>query len=560
MFDPRHKSRVITEGADKTANRAMLRAMGLGDKDMLQSWVGVATVWSEATPCNVNLDEQGIIIAKAIRDAGATTRRFNTISVSDGIAMGHEGMKASLISREVIADSVELMMRGHAYDALVGVGGCDKSLPGMLIAMARLNVPSLFLYGGTIMPGRYKDKDVTIQDAFEAVGAFAAGTITQEELYAIECAVCPGAGACGGQYTANTMACVAEALGMALPGSSAPPAEELGPEGARTAYLKQIGAAIVNMLQVGLLPSDIMTRKAFENAIAIGAATGGSTNIALHIPAIAYELGIEITLEDINRISQRTPTIADLRPGGKYVMVDLFRVGGVPQVLKGLLDAGVLHGDCMTVTGKTMAENLADLVLTPNQDVVRSYKDPVHPTGGLAILHGNLAPDGGVIKTAGVKKLAHTGPARVFDCEDDAMAAVQRQDIKRGDVVVIRYEGPKGGPGMREMLGVTSALVGQGLGYDVALLTDGRFSGATRGLMVGHVGPEAMDGGPIALIRDGDIITVDAAEFSLRVDLSDEVLAARRADWKPIAPRYTKGALARYAKNVGPASRGAVTH
>lgn len=560
MFDPRHKSRIITEGADKTANRAMLRAMGLGDKDMLQSWVGVATVWSEATPCNVNLDEQGQIIARAIQAAGATTRRFNTISVSDGIAMGHEGMKASLVSREVIADSVELMMRAHAYDALVGVAGCDKSLPGMLMAMARLDVPSLFLYGGTIMPGRYKDKDVTIQDAFEAAGAFAAGTITQEELHAIECAVCPGAGACGGQYTANTMACVAEALGMALPGSSAPPAEDLGAEGARSAYLNQIGGAMMNLLAKGILPSHILTREAFENAIAIGAATGGSTNIALHIPAIAHELGIEITLDDVHRISHRTPTIADLRPGGKYVMVDLFRVGGVPQVLRGLLDAGALHGDCMTVTGKTMAENLADVTLTPNQDVVRPYTDPVNPNGGLAIVRGNLAPDGGVIKTAGLKKLSHTGPARVFDCEDDAMAAVQRREIQRGDVVVIRYEGPKGGPGMREMLGVTSAVVGQGLGYDVALLTDGRFSGATRGLMVGHVGPEAMDGGPIALVRDGDIITVDAITCDLSVALSDEELELRKAAWKPISPRYTKGALARYAKIVGPASGGAVTH
>lgn len=556
-FDIRHKSRVITEGADKTANRAMLRAMGLGDKDMLQPWIGVATVWSEATPCNVNLDVQGLMIAEAIKRHGGTTRRFNTISVSDGIAMGHEGMKASLISREVIADSVELMMRAHCYDALVGVAGCDKSLPGMLMAMARLNVPSVFLYGGTIMPGKYKDKDVTIQDAFEAAGAYAAGTITAEELHAVECAVCPGAGACGGQYTANTMACVAEALGMALPGSSSPPAEDL--DGSRKAYLDQIGVTMIDVLKRGILPSGIITKKSLENAIAMGATTGGSTNIALHLPAIAHELGIELTLEDIQRVSLKTPILADLRPGGKYVMLDLHKAGGVPAVLRALLDAGCLHGDCMTVTGKTMAENLADVVIPSGQDVVRSTANAVSPTGGLVIVRGNLAPDGGVIKTAGVKKLIQTGPARVFDCEDDAMAAVQAQKINRGDIVVIRYEGPKGGPGMREMLGVTSALVGQGMGYDVALLTDGRFSGATRGLMVGHVCPEAFDGGPIALVNDGDLITVDAENHRLTIDISDEEMATRKANWKPIAPRYTKGVLAKYARSVGPASHGAVT-
>ena len=555
MYDPKHKTRVISEGADKTANRAMLRAMGLGDQDMLQPWVGVATVWSEATPCNVNLDVQGLAVAEEIKKHGATPRRFNTISVSDGIGMGHEGMKASLISREVIADSVELMMRAHCYDGLVGIAGCDKSLPGMLIAMARLNVPSVFLYGGTIMPGKYKGKDVTIQDAFEAAGAYAAGTITAEELHDIECAVCPGAGACGGQYTANTMACVAEALGMAVSGSSGPPAESED----RNGYLKQVGETIVNALKSGILPRDILTKEAFENAIAVGAATGGSTNVALHIPAIANELGIEITLDDVQRISERTPTLADLRPGGRFVMLDLYNVGGVPTVLKAMLDAGCLHGDCMTVNGKTLAENLKDVVIPAGQEVVRTKDNPVSPTGGLAIVRGNLATEGGVIKTAGVKKLAHTGPVRVFDCEDDAMAAVQRQEIKRGDVVAIRYEGPKGGPGMREMLGVTAAIVGQGLGYDVALLTDGRFSGATRGLMVGHVCPEAMDGGAIALLQDGDIVTVDAEKGVLSVDLSEAELEARRAAWKPIEPRYTTGALAKYARSVGPASKGAVT-
>ncbi len=554
-MDPRHKSRTITEGADKTANRSMLRAMGLGDKDMTQSWVGVATVWSEATPCNVNLHEQGQQIAEAVTANGATSRRFNTISVSDGIAMGHEGMKASLISREVIADSVELMMRAHCYDGLVGLAGCDKSLPGMLMAMARLDVPSVFLYGGTIMPGRYKDKDVTIQDAFEAAGAFAAGKITAEELHAIECAVCPGAGACGGQYTANTMACVAEALGMALPGSSSPPAESED----RTALFEQVGKQIVAALNSGLKPSDILTKKAFENAIAVGAATGGSTNIALHLPAIAHELGIEINFDDIQRISHQTPILASLRPGGQYVMLDLHKVGGVPVVLKAMLDAGVLHGDVMTITGKTMAENLKDVVVPPDQDVVHTADRAFSPTGGLTIVRGNLAPHGGVIKTAGVKKVVHTGPARVFDSEEATMAAVQAREIVRGDVVVIRYEGPKGGPGMREMLGVTSAIVGQGLGYDVALLTDGRFSGATHGLMVGHVCPEAFDGGPIALIKDGDIVTVDANTNSLTFDISDDELAARRANWEP-PKRHLSGVLAKYAAQVGPASKGAVTH
>jgi len=533
----------------------MLRAMGLGDKDMTQPWVGVATVWSEATPCNVNLNEQGQVIAEAVTANGATCRRFNTISVSDGIAMGHEGMKASLISREVIADSVELMMRGHCYDGLVGVAGCDKSLPGMLMVMARLDVPSVFLYGGTIMPGRYKDKDVTIQDAFEAAGAFAAGKITKEELHAIECVVCPGAGACGGQYTANTMACVAEALGMALPGSSSPPAESED----RAIFLKQVGEAIVRALNTGLKPSDILTKKAFENAIAVGAATGGSTNIALHIPAIAHELGIEINFDDIQRVSHRTPILASLRPGGQYVMLDLHKVGGVPIVLKAMLDAGVLHGDVMTITGKTMAENLKDVVIPAGQDVVHSADQAFSPTGGLTILRGNLAPHGAVIKTAGVKKLAHTGPAKVFDSEEAAMAAVQAREIERGDVVVIRYEGPKGGPGMREMLGVTSAIVGQGFGYDVALLTDGRFSGATHGLMVGHVCPEAFDGGPIALIMNGDIVTVDAENNALTVELSDAEFAKRKDSWQQ-PKRHLSGALGKYAAQVGPASKGAVTH
>lgn len=554
-FDPRHQSRTIAEGPDKTANRAMLRAMGMGDQDMEQPWVGVATVWSEATPCNVNLDVQGLAIAENIKPLGASPRRFNTISVSDGIAMGHEGMKTSLVSREVIADSVELMMRAHCYDGLVGVAGCDKSLPGMLMAMARLNVPSVFLYGGTIMPGRYQDRDVTIQEAFEAAGAYSAGKISAEELHAIECAVCPGAGACGGQFTANTMACVAEALGMALPGSGSAPA--ISPE--RTEIHAKVAEAIVRALKDGLLPSQILTKEAFENAIAIGAATGGSTNIALHIPAIAHELGITITLDDVERVSMRTPTLADLKPGGKYVANDVHRVGGIPVILRALLDAGCLHEHCLTITGKTLGENLANVVVPTDQDVIRPATNAVNPTGGLKIVRGNLAPDGGVVKVTGVSKLRITGPAKCFDREEDAMAAVQARQINAGDVVVIRYEGPKGGPGMREMLGVTSAIVGQGLGYDVALLTDGRFSGATRGLMVGHVGPEAMDGGPIALIRDGDVITVDGQLGELSVAVSETELADRRAAWRPIAPKHTRGALAKYAKLVGPASQGAVT-
>lgn len=560
-YDPRHHSRTISEGPDKTANRAMLRAMGLGDDDMLKPWVGVATVWNEATPCNVNLDVQGEIVAHAVRAAGGVPRRFNTISVSDGIAMGHQGMKASLVSREVIADSVELMVRAHCYDGLVGVAGCDKSLPGMLMAMARLDFPSVFVYGGTILPGRHAGRDVTIQDAFEAAGAFAAGKIDAAELHAVECAVCPGAGSCGGQYTANTMACVAEAIGMALPGSVSPPAEDLADApGSRREWLGSAGAAVVDALRSGLIPSRILTKTAFENGIAVACATGGSTNVALHIPAIAHELGIEITLDDVARISARTPTLADLRPGGKYVMLDMHKAGGVPAVLRAMLDAGCLHGDCLTVTGKTMAENLAGVSVLEGQDVVRRPADAVSPTGGLAIVRGNLAPEGGVVKVACVRQLRHEGPARVFDSEEEAMAAVQRREIRRGDVVVIRYEGPKGGPGMREMLGVTSAIVGQGLGYDVALITDGRFSGATRGLMVGHVGPEAMDGGPIALLRDGDLVTVDAGAGVLSVAVPDDQLAARRDSWRPVSPRATYGALAKYAAQVGPACKGAVTH
>ncbi len=553
-FDSKHKSKTISEGPDRAPNRAMMRAMGLGDKELAQPWVGVASVWSEVTPCNMNLDEQAVVVADSVAANGGTPRRFNTISVSDGIGMGHEGMKASLASREVIADSVELMMMAHCYDALVGIAACDKSLPGMLMAMARLNVPSVFLYGGTIMPGSHHGKDVTIQDAFEAVGSHAAGTIDDDELYEVECAVCPGAGACGGQYTANTMACIAEALGMTVPGSSGPPA--LSPD--RIPFLQQTGAEVMNALRAGILPRDVMDRRALENAVAIGAATGGSTNFALHLPALGHELGIKLTLDDIDAISRRTPTLADLRPGGRFVAYDVHKVGGVPVILRAMLDAGCLHGDALCVNGKTMAQNLAGVTVPEGQEVVRSKDRAVSPHGGMAIVRGNLATDGGVIKTAGVKKLAHTGPARCFDSEEAAMAAVQARQIQRGDVVVIRYEGPKGGPGMREMLGVTAAIVGQGLGYDVALLTDGRFSGATRGLMVGHVGPEAQVGGVIALVEDGDMVTVDAERGVLAVDVPEEVLASRKAKWSAPPLRYG-GVLAKYAKQVGPACDGAVT-
>jgi len=557
-WDPRHKSRTITEGVDKTANRAMLRAMGLGDQHMAQPWVGVASVWSEATPCNVNLDTQAARIAELVMQDGGTARRFNTISVSDGIAMGHEGMKASLVSREVIADSVELMMRAHCYDALVGIAGCDKSLPGMLMAMARLDVPSVFLYGGTIKPGRHRDKDVTIQDAFEAAGAFSAGRIDADELKAVECAVCPGAGACGGQYTANTMACVAEALGMAVPGSSSPPAED--DSGERSSVHQMVSRAVLHAVRTGIRPSQIITRRSLENAVRVAVATGGSTNIALHLPAIAHELGLSITLEEIHAISQDTPLIGDLRPGGQYVMTDLHAAGGVPAVLKVLLEAGLLHGDCLTVTGKTMAECLSDVPMPPLGQVVRGVDQPLHPTGGLVAVYGNLAPNGGVVKTAGVKKLAHTGPARVFDSEEEAMAAVQAKSIQPGEVLVIRYEGPKGGPGMREMLGVTAALVGQGLGDSVALLTDGRFSGATKGLMVGHVCPEAVDGGPIAFVEDGDQITVDAESFRLDFQIDPAELLRRKANWTPPEMVAPGGALRRYARTVSSAHLGAVTH
>lgn len=554
--DLRHKSRHVMDGPARAPHRAFYRAMGLKDEDFQKPLVGIATTWNEVTPCNITLRDQAAHVKRGVDANGGISREFNTIAVSDGIAMGHEGMKASLVSREVITDSIELVMHAHQYDALVGIAGCDKSLPGILMSMARLNVPALFLYGGTIMPGRLGGKDLTIVDVYEAVGAFTTGKITEQELYDIECAACPGAGSCGGQFTANTMACVAEAMGMALPGSNGYPA--LDPD--RVLVNEQCGEAIMRLLQENIRPSDIMTRQAFENAIRVVAATGGSTNACLHLPAIAHELGIDLPLSLIDQIFNETPTLADLKPGGKYVMNDLFRIGGIPVLLKVMLDAGLLHGDCMTVTGKTMAENLKNVVVPTDQDVVYPASCPISPTGGLKILYGNLAPEGAVVKVAGLSRRVHRGPAKVFDGEEAAFAAIQRQEIKAGDTVVIRYEGPKGGPGMREMLSVTAALYGQDLGQDVALITDGRFSGGTRGLCVGHVGPEAFVGGPIALLQNGDLIEVDAENGVLSVALSDEELTLRKAQWQAPPINYGKGVLWKYAQQVGSAAYGAVTH
>jgi len=552
----RPRSSIVTEGKQRAPQRAFFRAMGLTDADIHKPWVGVASTWNEATPCNITLDRQAKAAKQGVQAAGGTPREFVTIAVSDGIAMGHEGMKTSLVSREVIADSIELMMLAHGYDALVGLAGCDKSLPGTLMAMARLNVPSVFLYGGTIMPGKFKGKDVTIQDVYEAVGANAAGKMSDADLYEIECSACPTAGSCGGQFTANTMACVAEAIGMALPGSGSPPAIDLD----RGQFAIAAGKQVMQLLAGNILPRDIMTMAAFENAITIAAATGGSTNIALHLPAMAHECGLTLTLRDIDRVSRRTPIIADLKPFGRYTAVDVFHAGGIPAIMRVLLDAGLLHGDCLTCTGKTVKANLAGVSLKAGQDVIVPVSNAYGPTGGLHILYGNLAPEGGVIKIAGVKRLQHRGPARVYNSEEECMAAVTAQKVQKGDTVVIRYEGPRGGPGMREMLAVTAAIVGQGLGYEVGLLTDGRFSGATRGLMVGHIGPEAYVGGPIALIRDGDYISIDAAQGTINVELSEAALAQRKAEWKQPAPKYMRGALAKYARIVGPACEGAATN
>ncbi len=548
-------SRHVTEGAARAPHRSYYYAMGLTEEEIHRPFVGVASCWNEAAPCNIALMRQAQSAKKGVKESGGTPREFCTITVTDGIAMGHEGMKSSLVSREVIADSVELTMRGHCYDALVGIAGCDKSLPGLMMAMLRLNVPSVFLYGGSIMPGKFKGKDVTVVDIFEGVGQFASGKMPACDLNELERHACPGAGACGGQFTANTMACVAEAIGLALPYSSGPPAEVL----ARDDFALKAGQAVMSLIAKRIRPRDIATRAAFENAAAVVAATGGSTNAALHLPAMANEAGIKFDLFDVAAIFKRTPYLASLKPGGDYVAKDMWEAGGVPMLMRTLLDGGYIDGSCLTVTGRTVAENLRDVKFNPNQKVMRDVGHALAPTGGLTALKGNLAPDGAIVKVAGLKHLKHRGPARVFDCEEDCFAAVQRHDYKEGDVLVIRYEGPKGGPGMREMLSTTAALSGQGAGETIALITDGRFSGGTRGLCVGHVGPEAADGGPIGLLKDGDIIVIDAETGAITVELCDAELAARKAAWKPKSPAFGSGALYRYSRNVGPARTGAVT-
>jgi len=549
-------SRHVTEGPSRAPHRSYYYAMGLQEEQIHRPFVGVASCWNEAAPCNIALMRQAQSAKKGVDEAGGTPREFCTITVTDGIAMGHQGMKSSLVSREVIADSIELTMRGHCYDALVGIAGCDKSLPGIMMSMLRLNVPSVFLYGGSILPGKFKGKDVTVVDVFEGVGMHSAGKMSDEELHELECVACPSAGSCGGQFTANTMACVSEAIGLALPGSAGAPA----PFESRDAFALESGRAVMRLLADGIRPRDICTRKAFENAAIVVAATGGSTNGALHLPAMANEVGIDFDLFDVAEIFKRTPYIADLKPGGKYVAKDVYDIGGVPQILKALLEGGILHGDCLTVTGKTMAENLKDVKFNADQKVVYPVSNPITPTGGVVGLKGTFAPDGAIVKVAGMKKLQFRGPARVFDCEEDAFAAVNARQYKDGDVLVIRYEGPKGGPGMREMLSTTAALYGQGAGDKVALVTDGRFSGATRGFCIGHVGPEAAVGGPIGLVRDGDIIAIDADKGTLDIEVSAEELAKRRKAWKAPANMYQSGALRKFADQVGPARYGAVTH
>jgi dihydroxy-acid dehydratase len=550
-------SRHTTVGPARAPHRSYLYAMGITEKEIYQPLVGVATTWNEAAPCNIALMRQAQAVKLGVKAAGGTPREFTTITVTDGIAMGHEGMKSSLVSREVIADSVELTMRGHCYDALVGLAGCDKSLPGMMMAMVRLNVPSVFIYGGSILPGNFRGKDVTIVDVFEGVGKHAAGTWTDADLHELEMVACPSAGSCGGQFTANTMACVSEAIGLALPGSAGAPA----PYESRDQLCRLSGEAVMKLLAKGLRPRDIVTREALENAAVVVAATGGSTNAALHLPAIANECGITFDLFDVARIFRRTPYIADLKPGGKYVAKDLYDVGGVQVVMRELLDAGLLHGDCVTVTGKTQRENLRGVRFPEGQDVVYRVKAPISTTGGVVGLKGNLAPDGAIVKIAGIpkQKLAFRGPARVFDCEEDAFEHVAKRRVKEGECLVIRYEGPKGGPGMREMLSTTAALYGLGMD-NVALITDGRFSGGTRGLCVGHIGPEAQEGGPIGLLKDGDIVVIDAMKGTIDVELSARELAARKKKWKPRQTMYGSGALWRYAETVGPAQGGAVTH
>jgi dihydroxy-acid dehydratase len=551
-------SRHVTEGPERAPHRSYLYAMGLTRQQIAQPFVGVATCWNEAAPCNISLMRQAQAVKKGVAAARGTPREFCTITVTDGIAMGHQGMKSSLPSREVIADSVELTMRGHCYDALVGMAGCDKSLPGMMMAMVRLNVPSIFIYGGSILPGTFKGKPVTVQDVFEAVGKHSVGDMSDEDLLELEQAACPSAGACGAQFTANTMATVSEAIGLALPYSAGAPA----PYEIRDRFCMTAGEVVMDLVAKQIRPRDIVTRRSLENAAMAVAASGGSTNAALHLPAIAHEAGIPFDLFDVAEIFRRTPYIADLKPGGRYVAKDLFEVGGIPLILKALLDGGFLHGDCMTVTGRTMAENLASVQWNAEQDVVRRTDSPITVTGGVVGLRGNLAPEGAIVKVAGMPPDRQTfrGPARCFDGEEACFEAVKNRRYQEGDVLVIRYEGPKGGPGMREMLSTTAALYGQGMGDKVALITDGRFSGATRGFCIGHVGPEAAVGGPIALIRDGDIIALDAINGTMDVELSDEELVRRRAAWTAREMPMSSGYLWKYAQTVGPARDGAVTH
>ncbi|KQP01469.1 dihydroxy-acid dehydratase [Leifsonia sp. Leaf264] len=560
-IDLKPRSRVVTDGIEATTSRGMLRAVGMGDEDWDKPQIGIASSWNEITPCNLSLDRLAQGAKEGVHSGGGYPLQFGTISVSDGISMGHEGMHFSLVSREVIADSVEVVMNAERLDGSVLLAGCDKSLPGMLMAAARLDLASVFLYAGSIAPGWVKlsdgtEKEVTIIDSFEAVGACKAGTMSEEDLKRIECAIAPGEGACGGMYTANTMASVAEALGMSLPGSASPPSADRR----RDYFAHRSGEAVVNMLRLGLTARDIMTKKAFENAITVAMALGGSTNVVLHLLAIAHEAEVELTLDDFNRIGDKVPHLADMKPFGKYVMNDVDRHGGIPVLMKALLDAGLIHGDALTVTGKTVAENLEALNPMPlDGEVIRTLDNPIHATGGITILKGTFAPEGAVVKTAGFDASVFAGPARVFERERGAMDALTNGEIKAGDVIVIRYEGPKGGPGMREMLAITAAIKGAGLGKDVLLLTDGRFSGGTTGLCIGHIAPEAVDAGPIAFVRDGDLIRVDIAARSLDLLVDEAELVARREGWAPLPPRYTRGVLAKYSKLVHSAAVGAVT-
>lgn len=559
--DIKPRSRVVTDGIEATTSRGMLRAVGMGDEDWDKPQIGIASSWNEITPCNLSLDRLAQGAKEGVHAGGGYPLQFGTVSVSDGISMGHEGMHFSLVSREVIADSVETVMMAERLDGSVLLAGCDKSIPGMLMASARLDLSSVFLYAGSIAPGWVKlsdgtEKDVTIIDSFEAVGACRAGLMSEEDLKRIECAIAPGEGACGGMYTANTMASVAEALGLSLPGSAAPPAADRR----RDYFAHRSGEAVVNLLRQGITTRDILTKESFENAIALAMALGGSTNVVLHLLAIAREAEVELSLHDFNRIGDKVPHVADMKPFGKYVMNDVDRHGGIPVIMKAMLDEGLLHGDALTVTGKTLAENLADLDPAPiDGEVIHTFDNPIHATGGLTILHGSLAPEGAVVKTAGFDATVFEGPARVFERERAAMDAVANGEIAAGEVIVIRYEGPKGGPGMREMLAITAAIKGAGLGKDVLLLTDGRFSGGTTGLCIGHIAPEAVDAGPIAFVRDGDLIRVDIAARSLDLLVDEAELASRRSGWEPLPPRYTRGVLAKYAALVRSAAEGATT-